>query len=427
MKDINCYLHIGTEKTGTTSIQNFLFYNKNALSKNGVYISDKFGTITNYLIPTFFKSSIDSLEWNLGISNKNEKEKYFIDFKQIFSEEVSKAKKTHDKFIITSEHLHSRLNLKKDIKSLYNFLNLFFKNVFVICYFREQLSASISSYSTALKSKQVYSINEFLNDIFFGKKKYFFNYIRIADNWSNIFDKKNCIFKIYDKKNFYKNDIRKDFLKIIDKRLIYKSLNWKPNFVKKNTLDSSNDPINLNQSITLFQSIAFKIINHKIENRINNFLNAKNIEAKKLALSIDSKSLDSLEIKDILVSNLIDANLRNKILKHLNKINDKFFSKYFGSKNLFITNENEKSIKKTTIEKYATDIEKAINLGIEIHKIQIEGPHIDDAKEIALKIYNKEPLNQSDAITLMKSLIVFRPNADFIKNKIKEWETKKQN
>lgn len=47
-KDI--YLHIGLPKTGTTSIQSILFFNKNILLKNAIFYPGKFYNHANIFI-----------------------------------------------------------------------------------------------------------------------------------------------------------------------------------------------------------------------------------------------------------------------------------------------------------------------------------------------------------------------------------------
>ena len=46
---MKCILHIGTEKTGTTILQDWLYDNKVELSKVGVYLSDNLGKTNNIL------------------------------------------------------------------------------------------------------------------------------------------------------------------------------------------------------------------------------------------------------------------------------------------------------------------------------------------------------------------------------------------
>ena len=120
---MKCILHIGTEKTGTTLLQNWLYDNKEKLSQVGIYLSDSIGTNNNRLIPAYFGETLDDLLTDNGIANNKEKKKYFSGFLDNLNGEISNAKIKHHTFIITSEHLHSRLTRVEEIQNLYDFLS----------------------------------------------------------------------------------------------------------------------------------------------------------------------------------------------------------------------------------------------------------------------------------------------------------------
>ena len=113
------YLHIGTEKTGTTLLQEWLYTNKKNLSKNGIYLPNQLGKPKNILLPTYFQGHLDDWEWSKRIQNKQEKETFFEGFLNRVTDEITAAKINHDTFIITSEHFHSRLQLIEEIQNLY--------------------------------------------------------------------------------------------------------------------------------------------------------------------------------------------------------------------------------------------------------------------------------------------------------------------
>ena len=53
------YLHIGTEKTGTTLLQEWLYTNKKKKRKNGIYLPNQLEEPNNILLPTYFQASLD--------------------------------------------------------------------------------------------------------------------------------------------------------------------------------------------------------------------------------------------------------------------------------------------------------------------------------------------------------------------------------
>ena len=324
---MKCILHIGTEKTGTTVLQNWLYDNKEKLSQVGIYLSDSIGVTNNRLIPAYFGETLDEFHMDTGITNKQEKKKYFSGFLDNLNGEISNAKIKHHTFIITSEHLHSRLTRAEEIQSLHAFLSNAFDEISVICYFRDQFDLAVSLYSTALKLHSTENINEFFITEKVGPETYYFNYLNIANNWAGVFERQNCIFRIYDRQRFIDNDIRKDFLSIIANNIDLRNLNMSIN--------------SANESLFALQAVAYRRINKIIpyRNSDNQEINPKNLEAKKM---IDS--IDALKVGKIF------SPLGKKIRDSFKTVNENFFAKYFDSATKFSTSDtynlNNLSIKK---------------------------------------------------------------------------------
>ena len=87
---MKCVLHIGTEKTGTTAIQNWLYSNYAQLSTQRIALSKFLQKKNNRDLCAFFQSSFDSFFIDNGIKNIEEKNKFFLGFLDNFSEEISK-------------------------------------------------------------------------------------------------------------------------------------------------------------------------------------------------------------------------------------------------------------------------------------------------------------------------------------------------
>jgi len=206
---MKCILHIGTEKTGTTFIQKWLYKNLEILKENKIYLPKKFGMPNNWYFPYYFSDKYDGhfMKKN-DIKTQADKEAFFADFSTRFTEELEKARGC-EYFLITSEHFHSRLKELRDIERLKEFLSTFFEEIYVICYFREQSAMALSLYSTDLKGGGIAKIDKFMRRA--RPENYYFNFSRIADNWSRVFGRERCIFRIYDRKYFANGDLRFDF------------------------------------------------------------------------------------------------------------------------------------------------------------------------------------------------------------------------
>ena len=223
---MKCFLHIGTEKTGSTLIQDWLHINRNALLNNRIFLPTKMGGNNHYLLPAFFQSNSDN--WNKNIirafARKNAVEElddrlWKDKFITLASKEIELNQQHCDVAIITSEHFHRRIKSAFDINAVKYLLQNIFDEVYVVCYFREQFELALSLYSTALRGGSKATIQEFTRNVV--PTNDYYNYFEIANNYATAFGKENCIFRIYDRENFIGNDIRKDFMKAINKTISF--------------------------------------------------------------------------------------------------------------------------------------------------------------------------------------------------------------
>ena len=363
---MKCLLHIGTEKTATTTLQNWLYANKAELSKAKVYLSDNLGKTNNRLIPAYFKKNLDDWAMHNGVRNQVEKDKYFNGFIEKLIKEVSIAEKSHKTFIITSEHLHSRLTTKKEIEHLHSFLVSVFDKVKIVCYFRDQFDVAVSLYSTALKTDSFTDIESFVDQA--KPDNYYYNYLRIADNWSEVFGKENCSFRIYDRAKFIRNDIRLDLLSLLGLDIDSLELEM--------TIEASNE------SLSLLQSAVFKVINRKIPYWATDKLgaNLNNAAAKENVLAVDSLKLGKITSTkgDLIRERFIES---NRI----------FFEKYFMPEEKFpiSSSETEHII---TCDQAMRAVEDAFELGFEINEEASESlkkRKVTSALDILPRLYRK--------------------------------------
>jgi hypothetical protein len=207
---MKCVIHIGTEKTGTTLLQKWLYSNQVELHEQRVFLSDVLAKPNNRHIVSYFQKELDDWTRMHGIYSIEQKRKYYEGFEKNFADEVKDASEEHDYYLITSEHFHSRLKSKEEIEALYEYLKHLFESVTIVCYFREQAEMALSRYSTTLKGRSILTIEEFFCTV--TPLEYYYNYKMIADNWSDVFGRENCIFRIYDKEHFIDRDLRVDFI-----------------------------------------------------------------------------------------------------------------------------------------------------------------------------------------------------------------------
>ena len=136
MKMNRCILHIGCEKTGTTSIQGALYKNIAALKRQGYFMLHTLGVTNNRTFPAYFEafsySGFNEWQHANGCLTAKDKEDFFEGFPNIFHEEVQEAASFLHTTIITSEHFHSRIKTKKQMKKIHHYLSRSFNKIEIV-------------------------------------------------------------------------------------------------------------------------------------------------------------------------------------------------------------------------------------------------------------------------------------------------------
>lgn len=154
-------LHIGLEKTGTTSIQFLLAENANRLRQAGVLvpISPHRGNNFHLAIAGYSNYRADGLTKSLKIFNQADLDKFRE--RTLLALKAELAQFSGEKVILSSEHFQSRLTTKADIQLVRRNLELAGLNNFkVVLYLRHPLKIALSHHGMAIK-KGVYVSEDF--------------------------------------------------------------------------------------------------------------------------------------------------------------------------------------------------------------------------------------------------------------------------
>ena len=147
-------LHIGSQKTGTTSIQQFLAKNREYLSTQDIYIPDYLGG-NNHRYAVFLAENTgkreDAFTISSGLQNNDDAKKQFR--KKLLEKIEYECERENNKiWIISSEFFQSRLNTNEEVSRLKSILSDLFDEIKIICYLRDPLSTAISTWSTYVMS-----------------------------------------------------------------------------------------------------------------------------------------------------------------------------------------------------------------------------------------------------------------------------------
>ena len=208
------YIHIGTSKTGTTTIQTYCGINREQLKSKGVlfpimpYHYDRITENRNghFLYATIYEN---------GVRNK-EKEK------QVLKQELDyivDCFKDYDNVLLSEESIWWATATRR--KGLWKYLQEHSQQnnyqVKIIVYLRRQDQFMMSRYNQILKTDTgggTQRFYEYFKDMN-GKYKCVMNYRQRLDYMAKFFPKENIVVKRFDRSYFYNGDLNADFLHIL--------------------------------------------------------------------------------------------------------------------------------------------------------------------------------------------------------------------
>jgi len=206
------YLHIGTEKTGTTSIQEFLRINRTALNAIGSYVPLSLGPSNHQWLPFSFSQdlTVDSFFRMHDIKTEEQRLKAQADKKLELRDEILRSQ--FDSWIISSEHLQSCLAQKNELVELRGELSKYFSDIKILVYLRNPIDAAMSGWSTRIKcgvsAKALVPPSD-------RRVSIVCNHKRTLQDWADIFGKENIIAKIFHPDKLSGGDVLTDFVSSI--------------------------------------------------------------------------------------------------------------------------------------------------------------------------------------------------------------------
>lgn len=213
-------VHIGTEKTGTSSIQLFLRKNRKALARQGYHFLQSAGKTNNWMLPAYcsVENRFSDFYRLQSLATDQQLDEFKEQFLNEFEKELRSVAKNVHTIVISSEHFHSRLRSDAEMSNLQQFLSTYFEEIKIVCYLREQAETCASWYSTSMKSGSTYSFYEFVRRC--KPEIYYFNYFDILANWERYFGFESLEVALFSSKHFLNGDLLDDFTARIDPALV---------------------------------------------------------------------------------------------------------------------------------------------------------------------------------------------------------------
>lgn len=393
-------LHIGTEKTGTTSIQAFIHRNRSRLASQGIYTIKGFGKLNNREFVSFFQNNLDEWSKRNEINSISEKQRHFLDFEKRFVRELRSRKivsGAQSCVLLTSEHFSSRLASKEELEQLRGFLERYFEHIKILCFFRPQAEMAVSRYSTGLRAGVSSTLEEKLRHV--TPEKRYYNFERKAKLWECVFGKENLVFDIYDKRGFPHNDVRRQFVNIM-----------KSAGIKVDPQSLNFDPDYKNETLPALAGSVFAAINEVMPPISGYPTRSENEKLKRRVLAIPSLSKGRIAAGDL-------ASVQNRF----DETNKRFFDEFMPGRRFQLTQPNvdNELICLRDAERAVYDLTKELLL----QEISTTGRALKDSdadylRDVSTKIMNQEPLDITDAVSLLELALRARPGGKRIREKL---------
>lgn len=210
MTAIRTTLHIGGERTGTTSLQYFLSWNRDALLKQGILYSAAPGRVNHVLLAMYGspEENTEDLKTQIGIGTQSALNAMLFTLPDALEAEV--AESGCREVLLSNEHCSSRLLSETSVKRIRELVARLSSEVRVVMYLRRQDELLLSAYSTAVSSGRTVPLH-----IPSGRALQYYDFAEILDRWAKVFGEENITARVYDRETLVGGDVIDDFVDLI--------------------------------------------------------------------------------------------------------------------------------------------------------------------------------------------------------------------
>lgn len=258
---MKCVIHIGTEKTGSTSIQQFMHQNRIKLYGQGVIFTQCAGKANNHGVCFIAehpgKNDDVTRVWGSGLKGVKYDRAKRKCASRLKGEIKRKIKHKKDPtLVISSEHIQSRLD-KEELKNLKAFLvNVGVSEFKIVVYLRDPVGTAQSLYSTVLKVGRTYSMPHPDDQPYY---KNVCDHKATIERFESVFGRGTVVPRIFERDELVNCSVVDDFLSLIG---ITNTNKFKQAVIK-------------NESLSPTGAILLKHLNHRILREIDGVLNPK--------------------------------------------------------------------------------------------------------------------------------------------------------
>ena len=206
-------LHIGTEKTGTSSIQKFCLDNRRQLLRRGVYYplspADHLGN--HVKLSAYFQNGgwVRHLRRDLGIITSQQLKRFRKHFLFHLTGELSHH--TDKTVLFSNEHL-SMCHDDDEIANLAGLLREFTNDIKILVYLRRQMDKHATLHATRIVRGEP-GLKLDLTPAHLTAPN--FDYLSMLDRWARVFGKRNVTVRPFERQQLVDGDVVKDFIDVL--------------------------------------------------------------------------------------------------------------------------------------------------------------------------------------------------------------------
>ena len=202
-------LHIGTRKTGSTSIQETLGRSREALLKHNIYYPaiKPYNHIFSFL-PIFMKDPTDAPYFKRALQSSEDIHLKVRRYREAWVKEIERCEQDH--FVISAEEFTQPHFAEDAVSRLKSFAEQYFEKITLIVYVRhyDQLISS-QIQQEVMTGYRTVGIEEFVQEYLNCPSK--ISYKESLEKWINVFGRENLIVRPFDPEMFHNNSLLADF------------------------------------------------------------------------------------------------------------------------------------------------------------------------------------------------------------------------
>jgi len=202
------YLHIGTHKTGSTTLQTFLTHNKRTLEAKGIFYPTNGSYFSGCSQKPLALAILPAGPGNLQNNAGPPVERYIREIRQ----DIQRT--SCDKILLSAEHFSHSIT-REDVLAIRDLFSPLISRFKVIVYLRRQDKRIESGYNQMVKTGRVSCVfEEYVEKVLSDANSHLF-YDRLLSLFSDIFGKTNLMVRPFEKSQLNPKGIISDFLGLL--------------------------------------------------------------------------------------------------------------------------------------------------------------------------------------------------------------------